>query len=106
MVTTMSPRERRFQIWGWLLFMVCAILFLLSAAAVFLAACIVFMIPLIRRQPDKTVSHSLGTEPPSVRLYDSNTADDHRGGEQAHHEEPAPSTPQQKRGGTPAEYKR
>lgn len=58
--------ELKFQFWGWILFVICAILFtasgvrardLLTTAAslIFLMACIVFMIPLVRelRKPNK-----------------------------------------------------
>jgi hypothetical protein len=59
----MSSRDRHFQICGWLLFIICAALFLVSAArnhdtpyfagsAVFLVACIVFLVPLLRRGRD------------------------------------------------------
>lgn len=54
-------REARFQIWGWILFLMCAILFLVSSAQsrdvlmlvgsiLFLVACVVFMIPLLNKQ--------------------------------------------------------
>ena len=54
----MSKRERRFQLWGWMLFIVCAGFFIVSAirnhdasyligSIVFLVACIVFIIPLV-----------------------------------------------------------
>ena len=54
----MSKRERRFQLWGWILFIVCAGFFIASAihnhdalyligSIVFLVACIVFIIPLV-----------------------------------------------------------
>jgi drug/metabolite transporter (DMT)-like permease len=54
----MSKRERRFQLWGWILFIVCAGFFIASAihnhdalyligSIVFLVACIVFVIPLV-----------------------------------------------------------
>ena len=54
----MSKRERRFQLWGWTLFIVCAGFFIVSAirshdafyligSIVFLVACIVFIIPLV-----------------------------------------------------------
>jgi len=52
-------RERKFQLWGWILFMVCALFFIaqsiaagsvfgLIASIIFLAACVVFIIPLVR----------------------------------------------------------
>lgn len=52
-------RERKFQLWGWILFMVCAFFFIaqsivdgsvfgLVASIIFLAACVVFIIPLVR----------------------------------------------------------
>ena len=54
----MSKRERRFQLWGWILFIVCAGFFIASAihnhdalyligSIIFLVACIVFIIPLV-----------------------------------------------------------
>lgn len=54
----MSKRERNYHLAGWLLFLVCAGFFIISAARsgdalylagsiVFLVACIVFVIPLI-----------------------------------------------------------
>lgn len=59
----MNPRERRFQIWGWALFILCAAFFLFSAARnhdvpyfvgsmIFLIACVVFLIPLVFRSED------------------------------------------------------
>lgn len=54
----MSERERRFQLSGWILFIVCAGFFIASAihnhdalypigSVVFLVACVVFIIPLV-----------------------------------------------------------
>ena len=54
----MSKRERRFQLWGWILFIVCAGFFIASAihnrdalyligSIVFLVACVVFISPLV-----------------------------------------------------------
>jgi len=51
-------REKRFNLWGWLLFVVCAGFFIASAVTsgdvlyliggiIFLLACIVFIIPLV-----------------------------------------------------------
>ena len=56
----MPERERRFQLWGWSLFIVCALLYIaaslesaslwsLLGSVVFLLACVVFMVPLLRR---------------------------------------------------------
>lgn len=56
----MSERERRFQLWGWGLFVVCALMYVVSSvesgslwslagSVVFLVACFVFMIPLVRK---------------------------------------------------------
>jgi uncharacterized membrane protein len=53
-------REMRFSLWGWILFVVCAIFFIASSlrgrdvlgfigSVVFLAACFVFLYPLARR---------------------------------------------------------
>jgi len=55
-----QERERRFQLYGWLLFAVCSFFFIADSAAagsavgiigsvIFLLACIVFLIPLVRR---------------------------------------------------------
>ncbi|MGD2272077.1 MAG: hypothetical protein PVI06_16870 [Desulfobacterales bacterium] len=52
-------RELNFQLWGWLLFVVCAILFIaasiknqdaltLMGSLFFLIACVIFLIPLVR----------------------------------------------------------
>lgn len=52
--------NRQLQIWGWVLFVLCAVLYLganieahstlgIIGSVVFLAACAVFMIPLLRR---------------------------------------------------------
>ena len=58
-------RERKFHLWGWLLFLVCAGLFIASSreadnllglvgSIIFLVACVIFLIPLlIRRKPGK-----------------------------------------------------
>lgn len=56
----MSERERRFQLWGWGLFVLCALLYTASSlesgsilgllgSLVFVIACLVFLIPLLRR---------------------------------------------------------
>ena len=53
-----SKRDLQFQLWGWILFVICALLFLASAiqnqdklaiyaSLVFLIACFVFLYPLI-----------------------------------------------------------
>jgi hypothetical protein len=53
-----GQRERRFQLWGWILFVVCAGFFIASAvdsgstlgiigSVVFLLACAVFIAPLV-----------------------------------------------------------
>ncbi|MFC1915093.1 cytochrome oxidase subunit III [Chloroflexota bacterium] len=53
-----SKAEKRFQIVGWLLFLVCAVFFIMQSltdnnifgftgSLIFLAACFVFLIPLI-----------------------------------------------------------
>lgn len=54
-----TKRELNFQLWGWLLFVVCAILFIaasiknqdaltLMGSLFFLIACVIFLIPLVR----------------------------------------------------------
>ncbi|MGD2125272.1 MAG: hypothetical protein PVG99_04285 [Desulfobacteraceae bacterium] len=53
-------REMKFQLWGWILFMVCAVFFIASSlkdgsilslvgSLVFLLACIVFIIPIVTK---------------------------------------------------------
>ena len=50
--------ERKYNLWGWILFLICAVFFIASAVVsgdvlyligsiIFLAACIVFIIPLV-----------------------------------------------------------
>ena len=52
-------RDTTYQLWGWILFIICALSFIISSwknkdtiallgSIVFLVACIVFMIPLLR----------------------------------------------------------
>ena len=60
-----KSRERKFHLWGWILFVVCAGFFIASAAEannilglagsiIFLVACLVFIVPLlIRRNQDE-----------------------------------------------------
>lgn len=59
MVDGEGNRERKFHLWGWLLFVVCAGFFIaqsirdgsvlgLVASIIFLAACLVFIYPLVR----------------------------------------------------------
>ncbi|MBN1855723.1 MAG: cytochrome oxidase subunit III [Dehalococcoidia bacterium] len=54
----MSKNERAYQLWGWILFLVCAIFFIISAiqnhdipyligSIVFLLACVLFLIPFV-----------------------------------------------------------
>jgi predicted membrane protein len=53
-------REMRFSLWGWVLFVVCALFFIASSlqsrdllsligSIIFLAACFVFLYPLVKR---------------------------------------------------------
>ena len=53
-------RERKFHLWGWLLFMVCAGFFIASnvedgsivgliGSVIFLVACVVFLVPLVKK---------------------------------------------------------
>lgn len=55
----MSKKEMRAQLWGWILFVICGILFTYSgvraqdivtiaASIIFLLACLVFMVPLVK----------------------------------------------------------
>jgi hypothetical protein len=66
-VAAARKRELNFQLWGWLLFVVCAILFIaasirnqdtltLMGSLCFLIACLIFLIPLIR-----------GAKPPALK---------------------------------------
>jgi len=59
MSTDDRGRESKFQLWGWILFMVCAFFFIaqsivngsalgLVASIIFLVACVVFIIPLVQ----------------------------------------------------------
>jgi len=54
-------RERKFSLWGWLLFLVCAGFFIASAiegdnvlglagSTIFLVGCIIFIIPLVTKK--------------------------------------------------------
>ncbi len=54
-----GKRERKFQLWGWILFVICAGFFIaqsirdssalgLAASIIFLAACLIFIYPLLR----------------------------------------------------------
>jgi len=56
-----ETRERRFNLWGWLLFVVCAGFFIasslrsgdkiaLAASVIFLFGCLVFIVPLVSRR--------------------------------------------------------
>lgn len=56
-----KTREKKFHLWGWILFLVCAVFFiassikagdvlLLAGSIIFLAACVVFLIPLVTRR--------------------------------------------------------
>ncbi|MEA3442160.1 MAG: cytochrome oxidase subunit III [Chloroflexota bacterium] len=51
-------REKKFQLWGWILFLVCAVFFIASSiednnilslvgSIIFFIACVVFLIPLV-----------------------------------------------------------
>ena len=53
-------REIKFHLWGWLLFLVCAVLFIIASvesgsiasfvgSSIFLIACVIFLIPLIKK---------------------------------------------------------
>jgi len=59
MAETEDRADVKFQIWGWILFIICAGFFIasslingdtlaLSASVIFLVACFVFLIPLMR----------------------------------------------------------
>lgn len=56
-----SNRERKFHLWGWILFIICAAFFIaasikddnaltLIGSIIFLVACVVFLIPLVIRE--------------------------------------------------------
>jgi len=60
MPTKDNGRERRVNLWGWILFLVCAIFFILSSlqsgsitglvgSIIFLAGCVVFIIPIMAK---------------------------------------------------------
>jgi len=55
-----KQREMKFSLWGWILFVVCALFFIASSlhgrdllslvgSLIFLAACFVFLYPLVKR---------------------------------------------------------
>ena len=59
-----TKREAKFQLWGWVLFILCAGFFIASsiknkdtfsliASFIFLIACVVFIIPLLAKQDTK-----------------------------------------------------
>ena len=56
-----SDREKRFQLYGWLLFVVCSVFFIANSvtagsilgiigSVLFFIGCIVFLIPLVRKK--------------------------------------------------------
>ena len=56
-----SNREKKFHLWGWILFLVCAAFFIASSIAgddimgltgsiIFLIGCVIFIIPLITKK--------------------------------------------------------
>jgi hypothetical protein len=60
----MTDRERRFQLWGWGLFVLCALFYMAASAragdvltlvgsVVFLVACFIFIIPLLKSAEDE-----------------------------------------------------
>ncbi|OQY20859.1 MAG: hypothetical protein B6I35_09780 [Anaerolineaceae bacterium 4572_32.2] len=64
-----ESRELELQLWGWIVFIICAVLFIVSsirnrdvlslvASILFLVGCVIFMIPLVttmgRNRTDKT----------------------------------------------------
>lgn len=64
-----ESRELKLQLWGWIVFIVCSVLFIASsirnrdvlsivASVLFLVGCVIFMIPLVttmvRNRTDKT----------------------------------------------------
>jgi hypothetical protein len=62
---TGGGRDTKYQLWGWILFVVCAGFFIVSsiqnqdtfglaASIIFLIACIVFLIPLVFKQKRNT----------------------------------------------------
>ena len=66
-----EDRERKFQKWGWILFIICAGLFIassirnhdplsLAASFAFLVACVVFIIPLVSKRPQRPKNGSRG----------------------------------------------
>ncbi len=64
MPVSSENREKKFHLWGWLLFLVCACCFLAASiqsgnvlyfvgSLVFFIACIVFIVPLVIRKSDQ-----------------------------------------------------
>jgi len=60
-MSTESDKERRFQLYGWLLFVICSFFFIADSVAsgsplgiagscLFLLGCIVFLVPLVRKK--------------------------------------------------------
>lgn len=60
-MTTENEKEKRVQLYGWLLFVVCSLFFIADSVAsssplgiagscLFLLGCIVFLIPLVRKK--------------------------------------------------------
>ena len=56
-----DKREKKFQLWGWIAFILCAVFFIASSivhfdlyglvgSIIFLLACVIFIIPLIERK--------------------------------------------------------
>lgn len=56
-----NNREQKFNLWGWIMFLVCACFFIASAvdteniwglvgSIIFLVGCIIFIIPLVRQK--------------------------------------------------------
>jgi hypothetical protein len=59
-----EKRDMKFQLWGWILFIICAVFFIassinnhdflsLAASIIFLIACGVFIIPLVKKENRK-----------------------------------------------------
>ena len=66
-----GDRELKFQLWGWILFIICAVLFIassirnhdplsLAASFAFLLACVVFITPLVTKKPQRLKNSSRG----------------------------------------------
>ncbi len=116
----MIRRERSCHLVGWILFIICALLFIgsavlsgdmlyLAGSIVFFVACGVFLIPLLSRDSKRDASARRdGRKLDLIRcqlrhLDHTDTRHNHDGRDEAHSYQPSPSTPEQEPGCEPAE---